>query len=991
MTVAQIQKGRFVNGKRFSRDSGLIDTTIDHITCVECQDLRSQVDHQLCVNLILSASCEINRMLVKEKNIPVLIENTCDILTSITECRWAYIHTTGIGTIPVGHAFSGPQAYESYMGKLQVGHSLPAIIEKMLGNDDTVIVAESTVLDASIRIKTQCIDGSVLCRRLISDGSYLGYVAICIEDRVAKNDDILPVLNQTIDDVCSTLATKIDLPKPGYFETLFSKTHWPMAVISEDYSYLLVNQAFASLFDSLPDSFLGQPVGFKIGKHAISEILKPLVDRCMSSRRPVSHTMIIDILEGAPWYELTLFPYQENDIQGVLLHAMEVSGKRRREQQLIKNTALLEDVFLDSPVSMAVISCEDNSILYVNKAACEDCGVNDPKELEGKILFVDEVPFRFFYADNSPLSIEKSPIVRALSGVETRNVELIIERKDRTRRWGLISTVPLYNVDGDQIAVLWVSPDITDRKKAERKLADTNSLLKNVIDQSLIPMILLEAPGGELLYANNAASEAAGVTNLKELTGKVVSPGNLPFRYFLPGSDKELPYNELPLVKTLRHIESRNKELIVERSDGSVRNHLTNAVPIYNEENELIAGFSAYIDITQLRKMEQEQKQLEKQIMHAQKLESIGRLAGGVAHDLNNLLSPILGYSEMSMVNSHTSIDTHLERFTHIHSSAKKARDLIRQLLAFSRKQQFDCTQVDINEVLVGFKKLIRGIFPENIAIELKLDHTINPIHVDKGQMEQIIMNLSVNAADAMPEGGTLTIETAAAHLDKEFTSVHTGSTPGDYVMIGLSDTGSGMDEETSQRIFEPFFSTKGEMGTGLGLATVYGIVKQHKGNIWVYSELGHGTLFKVYIPVSRNPAVELKTEKPSVGKLQGDETILLVEDDQGVRIFAKEILEKYGYHVLTAECGEDALQVLKQHGSDIDLLLTDVIMPNMNGVQLSTTIKKLIPGIKVLYMSGYTKNILATYGVKSADAMLVQKPFTLQSLVVKVRNLLDL
>lgn len=969
---------------------------VEKVHQVELQQLQANLDRQFRINLILSASCKISRMLATENETRNFTKNTCEILTQTAQCHWALIHpmrhfhSMGKGDLFLEATFSGPEDFQSSICGSLMFQPFLEIFQKAIDGDGLLIVPEATILDYVNPKDKECSNRSVLCLALEYEGRFFGVLAVCFNDDTYPDVETISIFNEITGDLSSALAIKTPQVAPGYFGALFSQTHWPMSIISMDYCFVAVNQAFAALFNFLPDQFTGQPLNFLVDEPKFISIIKSHMERCLADGKPVSHTMVVDFLEGQPWYEFTFFSYSENGIQGVLLHGIEVSEKRRAEQELIENKALLEHVFIDSPISMAVFSCRTNSILYANKAACQDCGVKDPDEVIGKTLFVDEVPFSFFYPDGTPLTIENSPVVKALGGGETRNVEVIIERQDGSRRWGLVSAVPIYNGEGEQTAVLWLSPDITERKEAERKLADTSSLLQNVINQLPIPSILLKAPGGELLNANNAAQEAAGVIDLEEQIGKVITPEKLPFRYFLPGSDTEIAYSELPINKTLRHIETRNQELIVKRSDGTIRHNLANAVPIYNAENELIAGFIAYIDITPIRKMEHEQQQLERQIMQAQKLESIGRLAGGVAHDLNNLLTPILGYSEMSIRYTEVPLNTHIERFVQINSAAEKARDLIRQLLAFSRKQELSFSQVSVNDVLTRFTNLIRGIIPENITIEMVLDPTISLIRADMGQVEQIMMNLSVNASDAMPIGGTLTIETAPARLDMEYASVHNGAVPGDYVMIGFKDTGVGMDEETKLQIFEPFFSTKGELGTGLGLATVYGIVKQHNGNIWVYSEPGQGTLFKVYLPVSSEQAVVEEPIKAASPKLQGDETVLIVEDEPDVLRLAKELLVNYGYHVLTAECGEEALQVASRYGDEIDLLLTDIVMPNMNGNELYSTMKIQIPSIKVLYMSGYTKNILSSHGITDTDAMLIQKPFSILSLAEKVRNCLD-
>jgi PAS domain S-box-containing protein len=398
-------------------------------------------------------------------------------------------------------------------------------------------------------------------------------------------------------------------------------------------------------------------------------------------------------------------------------------------------------------------------------------------------------------------------------------------------------------------------------------------------------------------------------------------------------------------------------------------------------------------DIThrkQAEKSQKEKEQMEIQVQQVQKMESIGRLAGGVAHDLNNLLSPVLGYSELMLTDSQLA-GSHRKATQTILDAGIRARDLVRQLLAFSRKQTLSFEPVDINQVVDNFLPLLYRTIREDITINLSLSPTPEPVMADVGQLGQVILNLAVNAADAMPDGGYLDIETSRKDLDVSYAKLRQGVTPGPYVLLSVSDTGAGMDTQTIEHIFEPFFSTKGERGTGLGLATVYGIVKQHGGNIWVYSEPEKGTTFKIYLPLASDAdPVDPGIEKKETTVVFGTETILLAEDNDQVRELACTILETDGYTVLTAGTGEEALQTAAAHKGAIDLLLTDVVMPGMNGRELYDEIRRTRPHIKVVYMSGYTANVIAHHGILESGIQFIQKPFTVKTLADKVRQVLD-
>ena len=385
-----------------------------------------------------------------------------------------------------------------------------------------------------------------------------------------------------------------------------------------------------------------------------------------------------------------------------------------------------------------------------------------------------------------------------------------------------------------------------------------------------------------------------------------------------------------------------------------------------------------------------ERKRLEAQLLHSQKLEAVGQLAGGVAHDFNNLLTAIIGYSDLVLMSLGQN-DPSYKDVEEIKKAAERAASLTRQLLAFSRKQMLQPKVLDLNATVAHMEKMLQRLIRENIELVTILDPALGHIKADPGQIEQVIMNLAVNARDAMPLGGRLTIETANVVLDENYARQHMEVQPGPYVMLAVSDTGMGMDEETQSHIFEPFFTTKGVgQGTGLGLATVYGIVRQSGGHIRVYSEPGHGTTFKIYLPrieeiIESGRRAPIPSEFPP-----GRETILLVEDEDLVRDLARRVLLQRGYTVLEARHGREALQICEQHRGQIHLLVTDVVMPLINGRELAERLTTLHPEMKVLYISGYTGNIIIHQGLLEPGMAFLQKPFTPAALAHKVRQALD-
>ncbi len=387
-----------------------------------------------------------------------------------------------------------------------------------------------------------------------------------------------------------------------------------------------------------------------------------------------------------------------------------------------------------------------------------------------------------------------------------------------------------------------------------------------------------------------------------------------------------------------------------------------------------------------------ERRALEQQLRQSQKMEAVGRLAGGIAHDFNNLLMVISGYSEFLL--DRLGPDPELRApAQEIANASGRASSLTRQLLAFSRKQMLAPKILDLNGVVTENLRMLTRMIGEDIDLVMIPAADLGAVRADAGQIEQVIMNLAVNARDAMPAGGKLTIETSNVVLDEDYARFHAPLKPGNYVMLAISDTGAGMDSETQSRIFEPFFTTKGPKGTGLGLSTVYGIVKQSGGYIWVYSEPDKGTTFKIYLPrvaetIENAAPVVASTE--SVAIEPGTETILLVEDETNLRYLARQFLEKQGYRVLEAADGAIAMQIAVAHEGVIHLLLTDVIMPGMNGRELAQRISEIRPNTKVLYMSGYTENVIGRNGTLDAGIRLLQKPFSLHNLKKKVREVLD-
>ncbi|ROQ90119.1 hybrid sensor histidine kinase/response regulator [Desulfosoma caldarium] len=411
--------------------------------------------------------------------------------------------------------------------------------------------------------------------------------------------------------------------------------------------------------------------------------------------------------------------------------------------------------------------------------------------------------------------------------------------------------------------------------------------------------------------------------------------------------------------------------------------------PILDENKGLVGAVHVLHDITDHKTAHEERIRLQEQLQQAQKLESVGRLTGGVAHDFNNLLIIILGYGDMVLSKLHPQ-DPMRQWVKEILGAANRAAALTRQLLAFSRKQTLQPVVLNLNDVLRSLDKMLRRLIGEDIALEISLAKDLARVVVDPGQIEQVIMNLAVNARDAMPQGGTLLMETANVVLDDIYASTHPEVTPGHYVRLSVTDTGCGMSKEVLDRIFEPFFTTKERgRGTGLGLSTVYGIVKQSDGSIFVYSEPHRGTTFKIYLPATEAEAGPVTARAGQVYASDNGEHILVVEDDESLRTMMASLLSELGYKVTTAANAGEALLLVEEVGLNPDLIVTDVVMPNMSGKQLMDRLQRTRPHLKALYMSGYTDNAIVHYGILDPGTAFIQKPFTREAIGVKIREVL--
>ncbi len=605
---------------------------------------------------------------------------------------------------------------------------------------------------------------------------------------------------------------------------------------------------------------------------------------------------------------------------------------------------------------------KDKNLVYLgcNTAFARDAGFSDPKDIVGK----DDR--QMAWRDQAELYRDDDRQV-----IESGNPKLLIEESQTTTEGTsitlLTSKVPLRNSNGQVSGVLGTYMDISERKQAE----DSSLRLAIAVDQAAEAIMITDA-GGSILYTNPAFEKTTGYSSQEAL-------GQNP-RILKSGKQDDETYRQMWTVLSQGGVWSGR--LINKRKDGTLFEEDATISPVRDGNGKIVNYVAVKRDISK-------ESRLEQQLFQAQKIDAVGRLAGGVAHDFNNLLGVITGYGEI--VHRRLAPDDPLkDKMGQILKAAERAAGLTRQLLAFSRKQVLQPKVLDLNTVVADMHKMLERLIGEDVNLTIRLEPRLGSVRADPAQLEQIIMNLAVNARDAMPEGGALTIETCNADLDVEYAAAHPPTRPGPYVMLSVSDTGSGMDATTQARIFEPFFTTKeAGKGTGLGLSTVYGIVKQSDGYIWAYSELGVGTTFKVYFPCIDEEAVPA----PSAVRqplLRGSETVLLVEDESSLRELLREALEGNGYTVLAAQDGSEALRIAEAHVGLIHMTVTDVIMPGMTGPKIVDLLAASRPAMKVLFVSGYSDESVTRHGLVGPGRAFLSKPFGAEALLRRVRESLD-
>ncbi len=647
----------------------------------------------------------------------------------------------------------------------------------------------------------------------------------------------------------------------------------------------------------------------------------------------------------------------------------DVALRQQAEEALRQSEQQFRCAFDGAPTGMSIVGPDGVTYLAVNPLLCEMLGYTREEFLGNSIGLVT-------HPDDEAASQEW--IRQRMNGEPCEPyLEKRYLRKDGSVVWGQVWAQWIHNPDGSRRMAIAHIVDVTERKRAEEALAAETTRRRVLFEQSPDGIVVIDPPTARFLEFNAAAHRQLGYTREE----------------FARLSIFEVEAVETA-AQTKEHIAAVMRtgqadfETLQRTRDGELRHiHVTAQLldvagqPVYH---------CIWRDITDRKRAEEERGRLLRQLSQAQRMEAVGRLAGGVAHDFNNMLTVILGQAELCLEDLAPSHPLR-EALEEIEQAAMRSASLTRQLLAFARQQTVAPRVIDLNDTVEPMLKMLKRLIGEDIELLWLPGHDVGPVKMDPSQIDQMLANLCVNARDAIgPAGGKVTIETSPTEFDLAYCAEHEGAVPGEYATLAVSDDGSGMDQATLASIFEPFFTTK-EMGrgTGLGLATIYGIVKQNDGYISVDSEPGHGTTFRIHLPRYQRGPLDTAEHGAHAGP-RGQETILLVEDERAILHMTRAMLQRQGYAVLTAASPEDAVATAQSHAGGIDLLMTDVIMPQMTGRELAALLTAHRPGLKTLYMSGYTASVIAHHGVLEPGVHFIQKPFSRDVLATQVRAALD-
>ncbi|MGM0644083.1 MAG: PAS domain S-box protein [Thermodesulfobacteriota bacterium] len=752
-----------------------------------------------------------------------------------------------------------------------------------------------------------------------------------------------------------------------YADSFINAVREPLIVLDHDLRVISASRSFYDVFKVKPEETLGSLI-YDLGSRQwdipeLRQLLETLLPQKMILDDYELNHEFAGLGRRTMLFNAREIPRKYGKERLILLAIEDITERRKRDKLLSESEERYRRLFETANDGMVLLEKAEGRITHANPAVIEMLGYSHD-ELIGK-----EVMDIGFPGDIG--------IIQEIIQILEKDGILTYKDAPVRAKTGQVIYTDIYMVDKARLVQCNIR-DITERKQAEEALRRSESYYRAIFETSGSAMFIVEEDT-TISLVNSIFEELSGYPK-QEVEGKkswieFVHPDDVDWmkkNHYLRRRNPGAAPRQYESGFITRNGEKRNILLTVTMIPGTNR------------------SVASCIDITERKRAEQEREKLQSQLSQSRKLESVGRLAGGVAHDFNNMLTIINGYAEM-MTDTLSPSEPWYDNALQIHEAGKRSAVIVRKLLAFARKQTISPEVMNLNDSLASMLNMLQQLIGENIELFWKPGQNSWLVKMDPSQLDQILVNLVVNARDAIADIGKITIETENIEFDEQYCESHTGFVPGPFVMLTVSDTGCGMDNEVIDNLFEPFFTTKEVgKGTGLGLPTVYGIVKQNSGFINVYSEPGHGTAFKIYLPRHAGKAAVSGKENLEEYPLGEGETILILEDEISVLNLAETMLEKLGYKVLASESAREALETVKSSGGMIDLLITDVIMPEMNGLDFTTRVNTFYPDIKTLFMSGYTSDVIVRHGILAEGLHYIQKPFSMKDLAVKVRKMIE-
>jgi len=897
------------------------------------------------VNRMLSAVRNINQLITREKDKDRLLEQSCRILVETQGFNSAFIQLCGPDPRFFAAGTPGAEAFQALDARLRQGEPVPCTAAA-LASQGVAVIETPWAVCPECPLVPEHRGSAAMAVKLEYAGKIHGVLSVSLPSGAPPDEDAKSLLTEAANDLAFALSAIEQDEKARKAEeqirwlaTFPTENPNPVLRVGLDARLLYANAAATPLL---------RKWGCPIGACLPGAEWEPLAKALRAGQGVENEIECEDRIYLLTWTPIPAAGY-------VNVYGRDIT-KRKRAEEALKLFRTLVDNSMDA---VEVIDMRTGRFLDVNVQSCLDHGYSREEYLAMTVMDIDAT----VNPDAFPGLMEE------LRKAGAQTWEGIHRRKDG-------STFPVevnrryVHLERDYMVA--VVRDVTARKRAEEALRESEDRYRSLLELS--PDAIFLNRGGKVVFINQAGLRLFGADRPEQMLGRSPLDFTHPDYHALV---KERIRIQIEEGKAVPPIAEKYYRL-----DGTLVDVEVSAAPVTLRGETVIQVVLR--DITG-------RKQLEEQFRQAQKMEAVGRLAGGVAHDFNNLLFVINGRAEM-LLNRLAQDDPSRSSIELIRRTGVRAANLTRQLLAFSRRQVLQPQVLDLNAVITDMQKMLRRLIREDISLTTVLSPALRPTEADPGQIEQVLLNLVVNACDAMPEGGRLTIETANAELGEAYCRVVGGISPGPYVMMSVTDTGCGMDENVKAHLFEPFFTTKEQgKGTGLGLGTVYGIIRQSGGSLEVLSSPGQGVTFKVYLPQVQGAAAAAP-RRSSVAALpaRGTETVLLVEDEEGVRDLARDVLESNGYTVLPAGNGAEALRVQKQYTGRIHLVLTDVVMPRMNGPALVKKLRRRAPDIRVLFMSGYTDDAITDHDLRGRGIGFIQKPITPAELARKVREALD-